>query len=157
MLIPSSYCVYNNRAIDGNGRTPIEVTTNDKIKTMLKMQKKHILAKAQGTMINGKLIDELHFKLPMIYKGIEVPCKPPKISGYIYKIGKVLGGKNRRYFQMNPVEKTFTKYIHKEACPTHPKEVFQLADITNLILCPNKDPHFHYFEVELDYTIVCIR
>ena len=96
----------------------------------------------------SKVMRELHFKAPKNYKGINIPAKPPKVTGYIYKIGKMLHLKNRRYFEMDPVEGNFIKYKNKDAYPKNPKEIYCINDIKTLNRLPNSDKQkFQYFDV----------
>ena len=84
----------------------------------------------------------------MGFKGVNVPPRPPRVTGYIFKIGKVLGGKNKRYFEMNPIEGTFIKYMKKEGFPKNPKQVMCISDITELTRLPTTGAQiYHYFQV----------
>ena len=136
------------RIADINGKKAIDVSTSDKITTMLEKQKTHALAKGKNGKMGKELMKELHLKSAAEYKGLQIPLKPPRITGYIFKIGKVLGGKNRRYFEMNPIEGNLIKYMRKEDCPKNPKEIYCIADITGFIRLPATGVQkFHFFEV----------
>ena len=91
---------------------------------------------------------ELQVKPPVEYKGVRTPPKPPKIRGYLYKLGKVLGGKNKRFFELNPIEGTMIKYMGKQDCPKNPKELYCVAEIGGLTRLPTSGTQkFHFFEV----------
>ena len=93
-------------------------------------------------------MNELHMKASTIHNGIHIPARPPRITGYILKIGKYFGGKNRRYFELNPIEGNFIKYMTKEDCPKKPKEIYCVSNILNLLRLPNTSKQtFHFIEV----------
>ncbi len=115
---------------------------------MLMKQKTHTVTKEKAGKAGKELMKELHLKSSVDYKGLHIPPKPPRIIGYMFKIGKVLGGKNRRYFEMNPIEGTLIKYMRREDCPKNPKEIYCIADITGLVRLPSATGQkFHFFEV----------
>lgn len=99
---------------------------------------------------NMKILTEYNMKPSLNYKGIAVPMKPPKVEGYISKIGKLMKMKNLRYFCMNPIEFTFIKYIKKEDYPKKPKDVYCLYNISGLNRVIDPDTSKGYFiEVRL--------
>ena len=86
----------------------------------------------------------------MEYKGIHVPERPPRVIGYITKLGKILGGKNLRYFELNPIEGTFIKYMREKNYPKEPRDTYLLAEIMNLNLnSPDETRKWYPFEVNL--------
>ena len=125
------------------------MSTSDKITFMLEKQKKYTMTKEKAPKGMGKeVMKELHLKSGVDFKGLHVPPKPPRITGYVYKIGKVLGGKNRRYFEMNPIEGTLIKYMNKSDCPKNPKEIYCISEIEGLTrLAATGLQKFHFFEV----------
>jgi len=132
-----------------DGKKPINVSTSDKITMMLQKQRNNtITEKPKAAKVGKEVMKELYLKSSVDYKGMHVPPKPPRIIGYMLKIGKVFSGKNRRYFEMNPIEGTLIKYMRKEDCPKKPKEIYCIADITGLTRLPSIPAQkFHFFEV----------
>ena len=129
------------------GRKPINVSTVGKITYMLMKQNTHTITR-KSTKLEREFSDDVRLKPSINYKGIHIPIRPPRITGYLFKIGKVLGGKNRRYFELNPIEGNLIKYMRKEDYPKSPKEMYCITDISNL--SPHKDSgeqKFHFFEV----------
>jgi hypothetical protein len=119
------------RIKDLNGDKAFDVSTNDRINSMLIKQRKY--TKIEKTEVaNMKIVKEYNMKPMMDYKGIKVPVRPPKIMGYAMKIGKMLGGKNRRFFALDPIEGNLIKYMQKEDFPKNHKDIYCLANITNL-------------------------
>jgi len=129
-LILSTFCV-RLRVKDLNGDKPLDVSTDDRINSMLIKQKQYTKAK-KAEVINMNIVKEYNMKPMMDYKGIKIPVRPPKIMGYVMKIGKMLGGKNRRFFELDPIEGNLIKYIQKEDFPKNHKDIYCLANITNL-------------------------
>lgn len=137
--------------IDLYGKKPIEVSTNDKITSMLSKQKKHTLTKSKSSKIKNSFQNKLMLKVSMVFKGIHVPTRPPKVTGYVYKIGKYFGGKNRRYFEMNPIEGTLVKYMRKQDYPKKSKEIYCISNIANPVRLPSAEGQlYHFFEVWLE-------
>ena len=137
------------RVVDTQGKKPIEVSTNDKLTMMLEKQKTHSANKEKAQKGVGKeIMKELHLKSSVEYKGLHIPPKPPRVCGYMMKIGKVLGGKNRRYFEMNPIEGNLIKYKSKQDCPKDPTEIYGISEILGLTRLPAAGTQkFHFFEV----------
>jgi hypothetical protein len=130
------------------GKKPIDVITNDKITSMLAKQKKHTLTKNKSLKIEKITQNKLLLKSSTVFKGIHVPTRPPRVTGYIYKIGKFFGGKNQRFFELNPIEGMLIKYMHKNDYPKKPKEIYCISDITKLVRLPHTEhQNFHFFEV----------
>jgi hypothetical protein len=103
-----------------------------------------------GKSPGDQCMKELSVKPSIEYKGIVTPPKPPKIRGYLYKLGKVLGGKNKRFFELNPMEGTLVKYMAKQNCPKNPKELYSVAEIETLTRLPTSGAQkFFFFEVLL--------
>lgn len=102
---------------------------------MLVKQRQYTKTKKAG-VLSMKVIKEYNMRAKVNYKGIELPVRPPKLTGYVLKIGKVLGGKNRRYFAMDPIEGNLIKYMHKDDFPKKPKEIYCLANICSLTRTP---------------------
>jgi len=99
--------------------------------------------------LDNKTVVELGMKQSMTYKNVTIPMRPPKVTGYIFKIGKVLGGRNKRYFEMNPIECNLIKYLKKQSYPKSPKEIYCIANISNLNKISNDDSKkCHYIEVK---------
>jgi TATA-box binding protein (TBP) (component of TFIID and TFIIIB) len=111
---------------------------------MLRKQKTNTLTK-KSLKLDNKEVVELSMKQGISYKGIIIPMRPPKVTGYIFKIGKVLGGKNKRYFEMNPIECNLIKYLKKECYPKLPKEIYCIANISNINKVPNDDAKKPYY------------
>lgn len=129
------------------GNKPINVSTNDKISSMLTKQKSHTLTK-KSAKLERELAEDFHLKGATDYKGINMPARPPRVTGYIFKIGKVLGCRNRRYFELNPIEGQLIKYMRKEDYPKDPKEIYSLANLLDLTRINHPEQQkFHYFEV----------
>lgn len=134
--------------IDLYGKKPIDLSRNDRITSMLAKQKKYTLSKSKSLKAEKLIQNKLLLKLSTVFKGIHVPTRPPRVTGYIYKIGKLFGGKNRRFFEMNPIEGTLVKYMRKEDYPKKPKEIYCITDISGLVRLPNTDQQqVHFFEV----------
>jgi len=137
--------------IDSYGKKPIDVSTNDKITSMLAKQKKYTLTKSKSLKVEKMIQNKLLLKLSTVFKGIHVPARPPRVTGYVYKIGKFFGGKNLRFFELNPVEGTLIKYMYKKDYPKKPKEIYCVSDITMLVRLPNTEhQRFHFFEVSYE-------
>lgn len=111
---------------------------------MLRKQKNNTLAK-KSLKLDKKAVVEYSMKPSINYKGITIPMRPPRAKGYIFKIGKVWGGKNKRYFEMNPIECNLIKYLRKDCCPKSPKEIYCLDNISHLTRIPNEDPKKCYY------------
>ncbi len=126
----------------------MDVSTSDRITLMLEKQRSHNESKAKATKAAAKeVMKELHLRSGIDFKGLHVPPRPPHAAGYMFKIGKVLGGRNRRYFEMNPTEGTLIKYMTKQDCPKSPKEIYCIAEIEGLTRQATTGAQkFHFFE-----------
>jgi len=112
---------------------------------MLMKQKNHTITR---NSVKLELAEDFHLKEPIYYNGIHMPARPPRVTGYVFKIGKVLRRKNRRYFELNPIEGNLIKYKRREDYPKDPKEFYCLSNILNLTRINGSEKQkFHYFEV----------
>eukprot|EP00826_Nyctotherus_ovalis_P002724 TRINITY_DN1054_c0_g1_i5.p1 TRINITY_DN1054_c0_g1~~TRINITY_DN1054_c0_g1_i5.p1 ORF type:complete len:126 (-),score=25.86 TRINITY_DN1054_c0_g1_i5:205-582(-) len=121
---------------------------------MLTKQKQYTKTK-KAEVANMKIAKEYNMKPIMNYKGIIVPVRPPKIVGYIMKIGKMLGGKNRRYFAMDPIEGSLIKYMRKSDFPKKPKDIYCLANTHNLMRVPSSESEREY-SIKVNFSFVTI-
>jgi len=93
-------------------------------------------------------LKKLKIKPSREYKGLYIPHKPPRITGYLIKIGRLFGGKNKRYFGLNPVEGNLIKYKLKQDYPINTKEMYDVSAIQGLTrTTKNGTQRLHYFEV----------
>ena len=140
---------------DKNGIKPIDLSIDEKITSMLKKQKNYTMMKKTDKLYI-KIVNEYKMKPGMNYKGVDIPIRPPKIIGYIIKRGKVWGGKNRRYFELNPIESNLIKYMNKKNYPKNPKETYSLSNITNLKLSSDIDSNKLY-SLEVNHYIKIVH
>lgn len=140
-------CGVKCRVADAEGNKPVNVSTNDKITSMLMKQKSQMIAR-KSAKVERKTAEDFYLKEAIEYKGVRIPARPPRVTGYILKIGKVLGGKNRRYFELNSIEGNLIKYMRREDYPKHPKEIYCLANILKLVrVSSSEQQKFHHVEV----------
>lgn len=115
---------------------------------MLQKQKTNVEKEKTKKGVSKEILEELHLKPCIQFKDLVAPPKPPRVKGFIYKLGQVLGGKNKRYFEMNPIEGTIIKYMSKQDYPKNPKETYCIAEIQGLTRsAPTSPQKFHFFEV----------
>jgi hypothetical protein len=143
--------VGKSRLLDNAGKKPIDVSTSPKITAMLEKHRVHVETKEKSAKVPGDhLRKELKIKPALDHKGLLAPPKPPTIRGYLFKLGKVLGGRNKRFFELNPIEGTMAKYMGRQDCPKNPKELYCLAEIVNVTRLPASGVQkFHYFQANM--------
>ncbi len=105
------------------------------------------------------LIEELKgmkIKPPLQYGDLFIPPKPPKVSGYLFKLGSMFGGKNKRFFVLNPRESKFAKYINEAGYPEKPRDIYSIELLQALKMKrPAPKQQFYFFEVRLARLTRC--
>jgi tRNA A-37 threonylcarbamoyl transferase component Bud32 len=124
---------------------PLEISNDERITNMLKKYEAHLITKEEKKLRHE--IEELEgLKLRhTIMNRLFIPPRPPKIRGYIYKVGLVFGSRKACYFVLDPFNATFTKYETKDDYPHKPKKEYLLKSMTALKMTHSVQD-YHYFE-----------
>ena len=127
----------------------MELSSNEKITKMLQKYQQHVqFREKHKSPFALEELRGLDIKPALECDGVFVPPKPPIVKGYLRKIGSLLGFKNRRFFVLDPIAGTFTKYKDMFTCPTRPKDTYPLVQLRSVKrLAMTGKQRYCYFEV----------
>ncbi len=131
-----AFLLISNARIDfltENELSPMCVSTDDRITTMLIKYKNHIAKKANEKKEHQiEELKGLKVKHQINCSNFFIPPKPPKLMGNLFGIGSLFGNKRKQYLTLDPIKANLIEYEHKSDYPDNPLEVYSLMEIHNL-------------------------
>ena len=107
-----SYFLYS--ILDINGNLAISLTTDKNIKKIINKYDKPAPRK------RDKASKEIDFTKYGIFKSIEyIPPKPPKVKGYVEKMGKFIINFSERFIEIDPIVGSFRRYKSQSYYPSN--------------------------------------
>lgn len=140
-----------------NGKLPIEITNDKNIKKLI--------SKIMYSSSDNKIIDKSeewdlkvkhdknankknkknHFNFLNLLSN--VPEKPPRYLGFVYKKGKYLLHYNLRYIEVDPFKGLFFRYEYKNDYPNKPLEVLMIKDIKSCKRINENNKKYFFMEI----------